>query len=234
MSRFVVALALAICCTQIAAGPVRPDLPCDRPILLFGGSTVMAVGVQARGSNDFATRLRVFFRRVCGSVNAFAVSAHRGDGLLEEVDDIANGLAKGPPRIAILHYPLTDIEAGSSVEALLEAYRKVADACAASGSLCIIGGQQPVNAFSQEETDRQLLVERRASEKFGRMYLPIYRNFKSEFGSRRLMLPADSGKSMSSGEKAKNSSWEYPSMREAPSLASKNLVNWPSRSIPCT
>lgn len=193
MSRFVVALALAIGCTQVAAAPVRPDLPCDRPIVLFGGSTVVADGARARGRNDFATRLRVLFRRVCGSVDAFAVSAHRGDGLLDEVDDIANGLAKGPPSIAILHYPSADIEAGASVEALLEAYRKVADACAASGSLCIIGGQQPVNAFSQEATDRQLLVERRASEKFGRMYLPIYRYFKSEFGARKLMLPADSG-----------------------------------------
>jgi len=190
---FIVALALTVSALAAQAAPVKPVLHCDRPITLFGGSTVLADGVRARGSTDFATRLRVFVRRVCGKVDGFEVSAHRGGSLLDEVDEVARMLREAPPGIAIVHYPSADIEAGATVEALLAAYRKIAEACVGGGSICIIGGQQPVNQFSREQVGRQLRLEREAVQMHGRAYLPMYRYFESEFGSRNLMLSADSG-----------------------------------------
>lgn len=193
MCRFLLALALSIGCAIASAKPVRPEVPCDAPIMLFGGDTVLARGVSARGSTDFATRLRVFFRRVCGSVEEFDVSAESRGRLLDEIDTVLQSILQNERAIAILHYPASDIEAGATVDALLAAYRRVLDACEKSATLCVIGGQQPVNAFTDEQTARQLQLERRAAERFGQAYLPLYRHFQSERGSRRLMLPADSG-----------------------------------------
>ena len=106
---------------------------------------------------------------------------------------ISDRSALSPRSIALLHFPFTDIERGASVEQLLQVYRVILDVCAKGGSICIIGGQQPVNGFSQEVTERQFDLERRATAAFGLNYLSVYRYFQSESSGRRLMLPLDSG-----------------------------------------
>jgi len=176
-----------------AAAPIEPILPCDRTVYIFGGSTILAEGVRVPGSNDFTTRMRSFFERVCDGSVRFNVIAAGKAGLLEEVGRITSRLIREPKSIALIHFPSADIEKGASVHQLIGAYRQLSDACTQSGSICIIGGQQPVNSFGQAETDRQLEVERRATAEFGRHFLALYRYFESETKGRRLMVPFDSG-----------------------------------------
>lgn len=192
--RFVAGLFVAVVAHGSAAAPIHPVLPCDRQVLVFGGSTILAEGVRVPGSNDFASRIRRFFDRVCGgSTLKFETVAGDGSNLIGEATRISARLAKNPKSIALIHFPATDIEKDASVDQLLRAYREIFDVCARSGSVCIIGGQQPVNAFGQEASDRQLELERRAAAAFGRNFLPLYRYFQSESGTRRLMVPLDSG-----------------------------------------
>lgn len=194
MHRFVVGLVVAVIAHGGAAAPIHPVLPCDRQVLVFGGSTILAEGVRVPGSNDFATRVRRFFDRVCGgNTSKFETVAGDESNLIGEAARISARLARNPKSIALIHFPATDIETGASVDQLLRTYREILDACARSGSVCIIGGQQPVNAFAQDASDRQLELERRAAVEFGRNFLPLYRYFQSESGTRRLMLPFDSG-----------------------------------------
>ena len=192
-SKFLPALLLATVLELASAAPVKPVLPCARPVYLFGGSQLLAEGVRDQGSNDLATRMKTFFHRVCGGDVRFEVIAEDDGRLLTATAGIAERLAAGQRSIALIHYPITDIESGTSVDALLQAYRRILAACSKAGSLCIIGGQQPVNAFTEEQAARQLDLERRASAEFGPNYLPLHRYFESESNPRRLMRGLDSG-----------------------------------------
>jgi len=192
-SRYLPALLLAAAVELASAAPIKAVVPCDRPVYLFGGSQVLAEGVRDPGNTDFATRVGAFLRRVCGRGVYFEVVAEDDGRLLPAADRIADRLARGRRSIAMIHYPVTDIESGASVDALLQAYRRILAACSKTGSLCIIGGQQPVNAFNEEQSARQMELERRASAEFGSNYLPLHRYFESESNPRRLMRPVDSG-----------------------------------------
>lgn len=52
--RFAAGLFVAVVAQGGAAAPIHPVLPCDRPVLVFGGSTILAEGVRVPDSNDFA------------------------------------------------------------------------------------------------------------------------------------------------------------------------------------
>jgi hypothetical protein len=192
-SRYLPALLLAAAVELASAAPIKAVVPCDRPVYLFGGSQVLAEGVRDPGSNGLSMRIDTFFRRVCRRDVSFEVVAEDDGRLLPAADRIADRLASGRRSIALIHYPVTDIESGASVDALLQAYRRILAACSKTGSLCIIGGQQPVNAFTDEQSARQLELERRASAEFGSNYLPLHRYFESESNPRRLMRWLDSG-----------------------------------------
>jgi hypothetical protein len=134
-----------------------------------------------------------FFERACsGDARFETVSATTGR-LADRVEAISDQLARSPRSVAFLHFPFADIESGVSVEWLLRAYMRILDACGASESICVIGGQQPVNSFTDEMSDRQLELERRASAVFSANYVPLYRHFQSESSIRRLMVTLDSG-----------------------------------------
>lgn len=96
----------------------------------------------------------------------FETVAGDESNLIGEATRISARLARNPKSIALIHFPATDIENGASVDQLLRTYREILDACARSGADCIIGGQQPVNAFGQDTSDRQLELERRAAAAF--------------------------------------------------------------------
>lgn len=168
-------------------------MPCDRPVGVFGGSTILAKGVRVPGDNDLITRLEVFFARSCGAPVKFETIAERGGGVIEMSADVAAWISRHPRSIAVVHFPFVDIESGASPEQLLRTYRSILEVCSSHGALCVIGGQQPVNGVDDGIVDRQLELERRAAATFGTSYLPLYRYFQSESGSRRLMLPVDSG-----------------------------------------
>lgn len=168
-------------------------MPCDRPVGVFGGSTVLAEGVRTPQSNGLAVRLEAFFARSCGAPVKFETIAEHGDGVIEKSAEISAWISRHPRSIAFIHFPAVDIESGASPEQLLRTYRSILETCSRNGTLCIIGGQQPVNRFSDEAVYRQLELERRAAMAFGGNYLPLYRHFQSESRSRRLMLPVDSG-----------------------------------------
>lgn len=192
-SRTISALLLAVAVDLAAAAPVKPVVPCDRPVYVFGGGQVAGVGVRDPGKNDFATRIDTFFTRVCGHEVRFEVVTEEGGRVVPAAATIAGTIARNPRSIAFVHFPVSDVENGASVDALLDAYRWILDACTKTGSTCIIGGQTPVNAFNQAQSDRQLEVEHRAAAVFGSSYLPLYRYFQSESSRRRLMLPVDAG-----------------------------------------
>lgn len=193
MSRVLAALLLSLACGVSAAGPVVPSLPCDRPVLVFAGRGALAEGVREPGRNDFATRLRTFFERVCRRAVDFEAVATETERLLGHSDAIAGRIAKATGGIAIVHFPFGDVEASASAVEILGAYRRILRACESGGSLCVVGGQQPVNAFDRRANDLQLELERRAATEFGAAYLAMHRYFASEREDRRLMLPLDSG-----------------------------------------
>ena len=193
MSRHLAALILLLAPAAAVAAPVEPIVPCGGEVYVFGGSTMMGDGVRAAGSTDFPARMETFFERVCGGEVTFTKSAEESGRFVDDVAAISERLARSPRSVAFVHFPFTDLEAGTSVDRILQAYRTLLAACTASGSTCIVGGQQPVNALSAEVTDRQLELERRALAAFGANYLPLYRYFRSESGVRRLMIPLDSG-----------------------------------------
>lgn len=192
MYRFLVALLLAAA-TAPAVGAIQAVLPCDRNIGVFGGPTVLAKGVRVPGSNDLATRLEVLFARACQSPVHFETFADEREGIIERAGEISAWISRNPRSIVFLHFPVADVESGASPDQLLRTYRSILDTCSMNKALCIIGGQQPVNAFSEELADRQLELEQRAAFSFGANYLPLYRYFASESSTRRLMLPLDSG-----------------------------------------
>lgn len=178
--------------TSGQAGPIKPVVPCDRPVFVFGDATVLAVGVRAVGSTDFAGRLKSFLRRVCGHMSVETVG-REGGHFLGDAATILDKLAVNQRSIALVHFPFADIESGPAVDTLLSAYRRLVNACTSTRSICIVGGQQPVNGFASAESDRQRELERRASAELGSSYLPLYRHFESESNSRRLIIPLDSG-----------------------------------------
>lgn len=193
MYRRLIVLLLAFVPGLANAAPVKPIVPCGVQVYAFGGPTILAEGVKARGSTDFAARMETFFGRVCLGDVTFEMIAEKTGRLIYDPSAISDRLARSPRSVALIHFPASDIDEDISVERLLQAYKRVLDACAASGSICIIGGQQPVNSFTQEMTDLQLELERRASAAFGPNYLPLYRYFQSESSARRLMTAMDSG-----------------------------------------
>ena len=193
MSRHLAALVLSLVPVVATAAPVASVVPCGGQVYVFGGSTILGEGVRAPGSTDFPTRMETFFERTCAGEVAFTTSAAESRGLVDSVAAISARLARSPRSVAFVHFPIADLEAGTSVDRMLQAYRTILVACAASGSTCIVGGQQPVNALTAEVTERQLELERRASADFGANYLPLYHHFRSESGTRRLMVPLDSG-----------------------------------------
>ncbi|MCZ2415557.1 MAG: hypothetical protein LC136_15025 [Burkholderiales bacterium] len=193
MSRLAVGLLVALLAASAHAATVAPVVPCDRPIMVFGEATVLARGVRIPGSNDLVSRLRVFFRRVCHREPLLEVFAHEHGRLVDDEAAIRDYLGRKPGALVFVHYPYTDIESGVSVDALLDAYRRISEACRLNKAICILGGQQPVEALSRESEARQLELERRASVLLGSEFLPLYRYFQSETATRRLMMPLDSG-----------------------------------------
>lgn len=193
MSRVVVGLLFAIVAAFGQAAPVKPVVPCNRPILVFGDAGVLGKGARIPEAGGFVARMRSFVERVCGGSVRLETVARDSVTLVEQLGAISERLARSPRSIVFLHFPLTDVEAGVPVDRILSAYQKLLDACTSGGSICIIGGQQPVNAFTDSETRRQIEVEQRASDKFGAAYLPMFRHFQSESGRRRLMVRLDSG-----------------------------------------
>lgn len=175
------------------AATIAPVVPCDRPVMVFGEATVLARGVRMPGSNDLVSRLRVFFRRVCDKAPLLEVFAHERGRLVDDEAAIRDSLKRRPRALLFVHYPFTDIESGVSVDALLDAYRRIAEACRSSGALCIFGGQQPVDGLTQRAEASQLELETRASAILGTEFLPLYDYFRSETASKRLMVPLDSG-----------------------------------------
>lgn len=188
--KFATGVLIAAVCNLAVSAPVDPSLPCDQPVQVFGAQTILGQGVRGASILD---RLRTFFARVCDGPVDFETFTKESGTLAGDFAPIAEQIAARPNSIAFLHFPFSDIEAGTAVDQLLDLYRRLLSVCAESNATCIIGGQQPVNAFNQEMTGRQLELERRASEAFERNYLPIYRYMQSESGSHRLMIPLDSG-----------------------------------------
>ena len=168
-------------------------VPCDRPVLVFGEATILARGARVPAANSFVSRLRVFFRRVCDKEPLLEVFAHERGSLIDDEVEIRDNLKRRPRALLLVHYPYSDIESGVSVDALLDAYRRIAEACRSTGALCIFGGQQPVDSFTQHVEASQLELERKASAVLGAGYLPLYAYFRSEAGNKRLMVPLDSG-----------------------------------------
>lgn len=193
MSRYLVAFLLGVAAGVAVAAPVKPVVPCESTVLVFGDATVLARGVRAPGSTDLVARMKTFFGRVCGGQSRFETIARGGGTLVDDVTLIVDRLARTPRSIALVHFPFADIESGSSVDDLIRVYGTILRVCEASGSLCIIGGQQPVESFSQKEVDRQSELEGRGSAAYGANYLPLYRYFQSESSVRRLMVRFDSG-----------------------------------------
>jgi hypothetical protein len=187
------ALFLAVAAGSVDAAPIKPILPCDKPMHVFGGPTVLAKGVKEAGRNDFVTRMTTFVRRVCGTAGEVEDLGVEQGGVVGQADTIAAVVGKPPGVIGLIHYPFSDIEDGAPVDVVLQTYRKILEACSAGGSLCIIGGQQPVNSLGPGTTERQLELERRATETFGMHYMPIYRHFQSQSARQRLMIRVDSG-----------------------------------------
>src|SRR5690606_13317236 len=146
-----------------SAAPVKPIVPCDRPVLLFGSATLAAVGVAEVGRNDFASRLEAFFEGVCRKPVRFQTISDDDATLLGAADRIAALVASSPRSIALVHFPVSDIMDEAPVVQIVKAQRGILDACAKSGSMCVVGGQQPVNSLSRELADRQLELERAAS-----------------------------------------------------------------------
>lgn len=194
MSRHLAVLLLVLAPGFAVAAPAKPIVPCGVQVYAIGGSTLMAKGVKTPGSTDVAARMDTFFGRVCEGDVEFETIAKESGLLIDDGGEaISDLISRSRRSVAFIHFPFADVEAGSSVEALLKGYRVILDSCAASGSICIIGGQQPVNAFSKAATELQLELERRASAAFGKNYLPLYRYFQSESKARRLMTELDSG-----------------------------------------
>lgn len=193
MSRLAVALLVALVAASAHAATIAPVVPCDRPLMVFGEATVLARGVRMPGSNDLVSRLRVFFRRACHREPLLEVSAHEHGRLVDDEAAIRDYLGRKTRALVLIHYPYTDVEAGASVDALLDAYRRISEACRLNNATCIVGGQQPVEALSRETEARQLELEGRASALLGSGFLPLYRYFQSETATRRLMVPLDSG-----------------------------------------
>jgi len=168
-------------------------LPCDRPVVLFGGASATAPGVKLKGRNDFAARLETLFRRACRGKVDFQLVAGRGHDLLEDADAILARIAAAPSSLLIMHYPTSDVADGAAVPVMVGTYERILDACHAQGGLCLIGGQLPVDQFTAGLSSRQLELERIAMERFGSAYVALYRHFQSERGQKRLMTRLDSG-----------------------------------------
>lgn len=193
VSRLVLALLLGLSVQAAALATMDPQLPCDRQVYMFGGSQLVGDGLRDPDNNKLSTRVRTFFRRVCGKDVRFKAFGEEDGRLLEEVGEIVAQLAVSPRSIAIIHYPLSDIEHGARVDQLLAAYAQILSACAQSQSLCVIGGQQPVNSFSDGEAHRQQELEHKAAERFDDNFVPLYRVLSSRVNAHRLMTPLDSG-----------------------------------------
>lgn len=161
--------------------------------MVFGDATVLARGVSAPATNGLVARLRLYFERACHAHPSFEVFARDNGRFVEDAAGMREKLAQKPGAVVFVHYPYADLASGVSVDALLDAYRQLAEACRQSSAICIIGGQQPVNALQPDTDASQLELERRASAALGSTFLPLYRHFQSEAGDRRLMVPLDSG-----------------------------------------
>lgn len=190
---FVFILALGFAFAPGRAAPVLPKVLCDRTVLVFGEPMATGTGVRDRGHSNLATRVHTFFDRVCHEGAEVKTVAGEGGRLVDTSSRVLKTLGDHPHSIAFIHFPFGDIAGGASVDRMLSTYRDVLNACAAVGTLCIIGGQQPVNSLGVQATDRQLELERRAAAEFGMRYLPLYRFFQSETTRRRLMVPLDAG-----------------------------------------
>lgn len=193
MSRFLGFLALLLFASVAASQPAAISVPCDASVHLFGGATVQAKGVAVRGRNDFESRLKLFFRRVCEEPVDFLTLADKGATLIADSPEIIEKIRGNPGGIFLIHYPLSDLGAGVEAEAVLAQYGQIMSACRNTDSICVIGGQQPVNSYSDETVRQQLRLEREASKLLGENYLPLYRYFESEAPGRHLILRLDSG-----------------------------------------
>jgi hypothetical protein len=157
---------------------------------MYGEATVQGKGVRGATVED---RRRTFFTGVCDDPVIFETFAEGEGRLATRIHQIIAGIAARPCSITFVHFPAGDAAAGASVDAMLDLYRQIVDQCAAHDTVCIIGGQQPVNAFDDETTLRQIEIERRAAQTFGAAYVPTYKYMRSESSRRRLMIRIDSG-----------------------------------------
>lgn len=173
----------------VPAAPIEPALPCERPVYMFGADTVLGRGVRGASVAD---RLLTFFARVCRAPIDFETIAVEGGQLLPQLDTVIARLLEGRPSVAFVHLPFGDVASGAKVDNLIEAYARLLATCVSSDSICLIGGQQPVNSFTNEMTERQAELERRASAAFAANYMRLYPYMESEAPGRRLMLPLDS------------------------------------------
>lgn len=188
MSRSILA-AIVVAVVLDAYAVVEPSLPCERQMFLFGASTVLG----ERAETTFEDRLSTFVRRTCREPVRLETIAEDDSKLVDQLDRILATLVAYPRSIALIHFPFTDIAEGVSVDDMLAGYRRILGACAAGNSVCIIGGQQPVNSLDDEASARQVELERRAAQLFGPSFLPLYRHLESELDGTRLMAPVDSG-----------------------------------------
>lgn len=193
MSKFIGFLALLLLSHASASQPAAPSVPCEAPVHLFGGTTVQAAGVAVPGRNDFASRLELFFRRACRKPVDFVTFSDKGATLIEESREITEKVLDNPGGVFLMHYPLSDLNAGFDAKELLARYEQIISVCRGTDSTCIIGGQQPVNSYSDDMARRQIRLEQEASQLFGKNYLALYRYFESEAPGRRLILRLDSG-----------------------------------------
>jgi len=193
VSKYVFTLVLAALAAHAQATAIRPDVPCDRPIFVFGDATVLGRGVRMLGRNDLASRLKVFFRRVCDKEPRLEVVAQEHGRLVDAVVTIGDTLARNHGALAFVHYTFADVESDVPADLLLVAYRRLGEVCRSTVAICIVGGQQPVESLAQKAEAWQLEIEQQAAATLGGGFVPLYRHFRSEAGSRRLMVPLDSG-----------------------------------------
>ena len=75
MSKWLLGLVLTAVVLSSTAAPVNNGPLCDRQVYVFGSSTIAAEGVREPGANDFASRMNLYFVRVCGDAAKFETVA---------------------------------------------------------------------------------------------------------------------------------------------------------------
>lgn len=188
------AAALAFVVPGVAAAlTLPPQVPCDRPYVVFDGGARMASLPDQSRPSDYVARLRSFLRRACDRPPTLHVERSAGASLALTEPTIVATIERTPRVVAIVHSPYADLESGAGVAEVLARYDRILAACARSGAICLIGGQQPVNSMQGSVDARQVELEREALRAYGIAFVPLHRHFESTLASRRLLFALDSG-----------------------------------------